>query len=62
MRSLLFVPTGSERVIANALVSDADALVFDFEDVIAPADKGDVRRAAVRAPARRLRAEAGGAS
>lgn len=38
-RSWLFVPADSEKKIARALESDADALIFDLEDSVAPARK-----------------------
>jgi citrate lyase subunit beta/citryl-CoA lyase len=38
-RSWLFVPADSERKIAKALDSDADAVIFDLEDSVAPAQK-----------------------
>src|SRR3954469_6418682 len=42
-RSWLFVPADSERKIAKALDSDADAIIFDLEDSVAPAQKGAAR-------------------
>jgi len=38
-RSWLFVPADSERKIRRALDSDADAIIFDLEDSVAPAMK-----------------------
>src|SRR5690349_6376436 len=38
-RSWLFVPADSEKKIAKALDSDADAIIFDLEDSVAPAAK-----------------------
>ena len=38
-RSWLFVPADSEKKIAKALGSDADAIIFDLEDSVAPAMK-----------------------
>lgn len=38
-RSWLFVPADSERKIGKALDSDADAIIFDLEDSVAPARK-----------------------
>ncbi|MEO7276870.1 MAG: CoA ester lyase [Sphingomicrobium sp.] len=38
-RSWLFVPADSERKIAKALDSAADAIIFDLEDSVAPAMK-----------------------
>lgn len=46
MRSLLFVPADSERKIARALSSGADALILDLEDSVAPAAKESARRLA----------------
>jgi citrate lyase subunit beta/citryl-CoA lyase len=42
-RSWLFVPADSERKIAKALDSDADAIIFDLEDSVAPASKAAAR-------------------
>ena len=42
-RSWLFVPADSERKIAKALDSEADAIIFDLEDSVAPAQKADAR-------------------
>lgn len=42
-RSWLFVPADNERNIAKALESDADALIFDLEDSVAPANKAKAR-------------------
>ena len=42
-RSWLFVPADSERKIAKALDSDADAIIFDLEDSVAPAMKAAAR-------------------
>jgi len=38
-RSWLFVPADSEKKIAKAIESDADAVIFDLEDSVAPAQK-----------------------
>ena len=38
-RSWLFVPADSERKIAKALDSEADAIIFDLEDSVSPAMK-----------------------
>ena len=38
-RSWLFVPADSEKKIMKALDSDADAIIFDLEDSVAPAMK-----------------------
>ena len=42
-RSWLFVPADSERKIAKALESHADALIFDLEDSVVPAQKAAAR-------------------
>src|SRR3954467_10060676 len=42
-RSWLFVPADSERKIAKGRESDADAVIFDLEDSVAPAQKGAAR-------------------
>jgi citrate lyase subunit beta/citryl-CoA lyase len=42
-RSWLFVPADSEKKIAKALDSDADAIIFDLEDSVAPAQKAAAR-------------------
>ncbi len=43
MRSLLFVPGDSERKLARALESGADALIVDLEDSVAPERKAAAR-------------------
>ncbi len=42
-RSWLFVPADSERKIAKALDSEADAIIFDLEDSVAPTMKSVAR-------------------
>jgi citrate lyase subunit beta/citryl-CoA lyase len=42
-RSWLFVPADSEKKMAKALDSDADAIIFDLEDSVAPANKAKAR-------------------
>jgi citrate lyase subunit beta/citryl-CoA lyase len=42
-RSWLFVPADSEKKVARALTSDADAIIFDLEDSVAPAQKAAAR-------------------
>ena len=54
-RSWLFVPADSEKKIAKALDSEADAIIFDLEDSVAPAQK-----AAARAILKDLSARSGG--
>ena len=42
-RSWLFVPADSEKKIAKALDSEADAIIFDLEDSVAPTQKATAR-------------------
>jgi len=42
-RSWLFVPADSEKKIAKALETEADAIIFDLEDSVAPAQKAAAR-------------------
>jgi citrate lyase subunit beta / citryl-CoA lyase len=42
-RSWLFVPADSEKKITKALDSEADAIIFDLEDSVAPAMKAIAR-------------------
>ena len=42
-RSWLFVPADSERKVTKALESEADAVIFDLEDSVAPAMKATAR-------------------
>ena len=51
-RSWLFVPADSEKKIAKALDSAADALIFDLEDSVAPARKAAARDILKHLPAR----------
>ncbi len=44
MRSLLFVPADSERKLARAPQSGADALILDLEDSVVPANRPLARR------------------
>lgn len=46
MRSLLFVPADSERKLARAPQSGADALILDLEDSVVPANRGLARQRA----------------
>ena len=43
-RSWLFVPADSEKKLAKAIASDADAIIFDLEDSVAPANKKAARK------------------
>jgi citrate lyase subunit beta/citryl-CoA lyase len=51
-RSWLFVPADSERKIAKALESEADAVIFDLEDSVAPANKKIARETLKAIPKR----------
>jgi citrate lyase subunit beta/citryl-CoA lyase len=42
-RSWLFVPADSNHKMMKALASEADAVIFDLEDSVAPAQKGIAR-------------------
>jgi citrate lyase subunit beta/citryl-CoA lyase len=42
-RSWLFVPGDSARKVERSLASDAEALIFDWEDAVAPVAKGAAR-------------------
>lgn len=43
-RSWLFVPADSEKKIAKAIYSEADAIIFDLEDSVASAQKAAARQ------------------
>ena len=47
LRSMLFVPGDSERKLARGETSDADALILDLEDSVAP-DRTGIARGMVR--------------
>ena len=51
-RSWLFVPADSEKKIARALKSEADVVIFDLEDSVAPARKAEAREILKELPAR----------
>ncbi len=48
-RSLLFVPGDAPRKMLKALDSDADCVILDLEDAVAPAIKADARREVLQA-------------
>ncbi len=48
-RSQLYVPASHWRMIEKAAASDADAVVLDLEDAVAPEEKAGARANAVRA-------------
>jgi citrate lyase subunit beta/citryl-CoA lyase len=51
-RSWLFVPADCERKINKALESEADAIIFDLEDSVVPAQKGAAREILKNLPKR----------
>lgn len=44
IRSLLFVPGDNEKLITKALASQADAVIVDLEDAVAPENKSRARQ------------------
>ena len=51
-RSWLFVPADSEKKVAKAIESGADAVIFDLEDSVVPAQKAAAREILKHLPAR----------
>ena len=51
-RSWLFVPADSDKKVTKALESDADAIIFDLEDSVAPQQKATAREILKGLPAR----------
>ena len=51
-RSWLFVPADSEKKIAKAIESDADAIIFDLEDSVVPDRKRKAREILIDLPER----------
>ena len=51
-RSWLFVPADSEKKVTKALESDADAIIFDLEDSVAPDQKAAAREILKNLPKR----------
>jgi citrate lyase subunit beta/citryl-CoA lyase len=49
MRSLLFAPGSSAKMMAKAMTSDADVVIFDLEDAVRPTAKEEARRLVVEA-------------
>lgn len=49
MRSLLFVPGNSPKMIAKAAVSGADVIILDLEDAVHPDAKPEARKVATEA-------------
>jgi citrate lyase beta subunit len=54
-RSLLFAPGGDERKLSGALASEADLVVADLEDAVAPAEKPAARDVVARIAPRVVR-------
>jgi citrate lyase subunit beta/citryl-CoA lyase len=52
-RSWLFVPADSNKKMMKALASGADAIIFDLEDSVAPAQKPIARELLTLLPERR---------
>ncbi len=48
-RSVLYVPASNARALAKSRGLDADGIILDLEDAVAPDDKPSARAAAVRA-------------
>ena len=51
-RSWLFVPADSEKKIAKAIESEADAIIFDLEDSVVPGQKAAARQILRKLPKR----------
>lgn len=49
VRSLLFLPASNARAVEKARTLDADVVVLDLEDAVAPEAKAEARQAAVAA-------------
>ena len=54
MRSLLFAPGGSAKMMAKALASGADVVIFDLEDAVHPDQKAAARPLVIDALANSL--------
>lgn len=55
VRTLLFAPGSDERKLVRALASEADGVVADLEDAVAPAEKTAARELVVRVGPRIVR-------
>ncbi|KAG8689826.1 hypothetical protein FRC11_000341, partial [Ceratobasidium sp. 423] len=44
-RSLLYVPSSNDRMLQKSLSSPSDAIIYDLEDSVAPAEKDRARTA-----------------
>src|SRR5690348_12588520 len=49
LRSMLFVPTTSERFFAKAIASEADGIIFDLEDSVVEDQKAAGRKILISA-------------
>ena len=50
-RSVLYMPAANERALEKAKTLDADSIIFDLEDAVAPDSKESARNAACAAAA-----------
>ncbi len=48
-RSVLYIPAANERAMEKARTLQADAIIFDLEDAVAPSEKATARDALARA-------------
>lgn len=48
-RSVLYIPDSKERALAKAATLAADAIIFDLEDAVAPAEKAAARQTLLNA-------------
>lgn len=48
-RSWLFVPGNNKKVLQKAETLNADVIIYDLEDAVAPTDKDEARRKAIEA-------------
>ena len=60
VRSLLFAPGDDERKLAGALASEADGVVADLEDAVAPGEKATARESVARVGPRMVRVNGAG--
>ena len=44
LRSMLFIPGSSEKMVGKGPTIEADAALFDLEDSVAPQMKGEARK------------------
>ena len=60
LRSLLYVPGSSDKMIAKSLNVEADAVIYDLEDGVSPDEKAAARERVVTALRSRLNGRADG--